>query len=69
MDTNRNLTMSGTLIGTKEAAEILAERFGAYSHATVQKLARRGKIPGAKKIGNTWLIPLKWAETHEKTRV
>lgn len=56
-------------ISTEEAAKILAARFGTYSSATVRRLALRGKIPGAQKIGRDWVIPREWAETHEKTRV
>lgn len=58
-----------SFIGTAEAAEILAARFGSYARVTVKTLARTGKIPGAHKNGRDWMIPREWAETHEKTRM
>jgi len=42
------------MIGTKEAAKILG-----ISHSRLCLLLRQGRIPGAKKIGRVWMIPLK----------
>jgi hypothetical protein len=42
------------MIGTKEAAKILG-----ISHSRLCMLLRQDRVPGAKKIGRIWMIPLK----------
>ena len=40
------------LVGTKEAAASLG-----CSPLHIRRLCREGEFPGAKRIGNTWILP------------
>jgi hypothetical protein len=43
-----------------------AERLGYGGASTLALWCRQGRIPGAIKIGKTWLAPLVWVEMQEK---
>ena len=44
--------LMGDYVPMEEAMEITG-----YKRANITLLCRQGKIPGAKKVGNRWLIP------------
>lgn len=44
-----------------------AEKLGYAVPDTLRQLIGRGRIPGAVKIGKTWLIPESWVMEQEKT--
>ncbi len=48
---------------TKEAAE----KLGFKTPNSLADYAAQGKIPGATKVGRSWLIPENWVELMEKT--
>jgi len=53
----------GRLLDTEEAGELLG--IGAPA---VAKRARRGRIPGARQVGRTWLIPATYVAERLATR-
>lgn len=50
-------------------AKEAAERLGFKAAASISHYCAQGKIPGAKKLGNTWIIPEIWVVEMEKTPI
>lgn len=46
-----------------------AAKLRGVNRQRVCALARQGRIPGARKVGGVWLIPLKWAEAGQKRQI
>lgn len=55
--------LHGTYLTSAEAAEVMNK-----SENLVAQMCQRGKIPGVRKFGKSWLIPLESAKSYTPDR-